>query len=58
MTEKPELRYTLGFATIGILGILIGSNFIWLIVSLIQDKIKKKYYQSIIDEKRKVWTKK
>jgi hypothetical protein len=40
MTPEASVRYSFGFYTIYILGALAFINFVWMIVSLIQDKLK------------------
>jgi hypothetical protein len=55
MTPKADDRYTLGFYTIVVLGILVAINLVWMIVSLIQDRIKQKVYKQIRDQKIKDW---
>jgi hypothetical protein len=49
MTPDAEVRYFLGFYTIYVVGGLILINFIWVIISLIQDKCKQKVYKAILD---------
>jgi hypothetical protein len=53
MTNDPTHRYFLGFITIFIFGGLLLTNLVWLIVSVIQDNIKQKFYKRIVDEKVK-----
>ena len=57
MTPNAEDRYFLGYYTIVIVGIILAVNLVWMIVTLIQDRIKQKYYKSVIDKKQKAWEK-